>query len=152
MAADSPGRRWWTAAVVAALEAAAAAAFGIRLLLFTPGSDALLMALVVGLVALGVAAVLAVMCRAFWAGRRWPAGGFITVQVFVLVIAVSVGGPTLISPGRAPMTGAVTAAAVVLAALGLLGVASGLTAAAAPASDEAAPPEDEDDASPPGLP
>lgn len=120
-----PSERWLPAAVVAAVEAVAAAGYGVLLVASGARGDGLLLALVLSVVALGTAALLLAMARAFLAGRRWPTGGFVTVQLFALVLAVSLGGPSLLMPGEHPQAAALTAAALAVAVAGLVAVGRG---------------------------
>ena len=117
--------RWAPAAGVAAAEAAAVAAYGLLLLLSGARGDGLLLALALTGLAFGTAALLLAMSRAFLAGRRWPTGGFITVQLFVLVLAVSLGGRSLLMASDHPGAATVTAVALLVAVAGLVAVARG---------------------------
>lgn len=116
---------WVPAAVVAAVEGVAAAGYGLLLLVSGARADGLLLALALSAVALGTAALLLAMSRAFLAGRRWPTGGFVTVQLFVLVLAVSLGGPSVLMAAEHPRAATLTAVALLLGVAGLVAVARG---------------------------
>ena len=116
---------WAPAAGVAAVEAVSVAGYGVLLLLSGARGDGLLLALALTGVAFGTAVLLLSMARAFLAGRRWPTGGFLTVQLFVLVLAVSLGGPSLLMAADHPRAAILTAVALLVAVAGLVAVARG---------------------------
>ncbi len=64
-------------------------------------------------------------------GRRWPTGVFVTAQLLVALVALSLGGRALLTAADNPGIAVATAAALVLSAGGLVGVR--LLTAAAPA-------------------
>lgn len=110
---------------VAAVEAVAAAGAAVVAVVSGTQGGSLPLAIGVAVVAVGVAYLLVEVARAFAQGRRWPRGIFVTVQLLVLLVALSVGAPSLTAPAEAPRIAAVTALALLVAAAGLVGV--GLT-------------------------
>lgn len=108
---------------VAAVEALAAAGAGVVAVLAGLQGGSVALAVGVAVIALGVAYLLVEVARAFVQGRSWPRGIFVTVQLLVLLVALSVGAPSFTAPAEAPRIAALTAAALLVAAAGLVGVA-----------------------------
>jgi hypothetical protein len=117
--------------VVAAVEGVAAAVGALLALLSAGGSGSWPLGVGVAVVAAGVAYLLGRVAFAWWRGERWQRGLFATVQVLVVLVALSVGAPVLLAPAAAPTTFALVAASLVLAGAGLAGAVLAVRAAAA---------------------
>lgn len=113
------GRRLCVA--VALVEAAVLVGAAAVTLLAGARGGSLPLAVGVAVVAAGVAYLLVEVARAFAVGRRWPSGIFVTVQLLVGLVALSVGSPAVLAIAAEPVVGGVTVAAVLLALTGLAG-------------------------------
>jgi len=71
----------------------------------------------------GIAYLLVESARGFARGRRWPRGIFVTAQLLIALVALSLGGRALLTFAENPRIALVTLAALALAAAGLTGVA-----------------------------
>jgi len=111
------------AVVVAAAEAAVAAAGAVTAVLSGAQGGSIVLAGGVAGVAGGIAYLLLEAARGFARGRRWPTGIFVTAQLLVALLALSLGGRSLLTFADNPRIGLVTVAALALAAAGLTGVA-----------------------------
>lgn len=108
---------------VALAEAFAAAAGAAVAVLTGLRGGSLPLGLGVGAAAAATAYLLVEVARGFLAGRRWPVGIFVTVQLLVALVALSVGSGALLAIVAAPAIGVPTLLALVAAGLGLAGVA-----------------------------
>ena len=132
--------------LVAGLEAAVAVVGAVTAALSGVQGGSLVLAGGVAGVAGGVAYLLVEVARAFARGRRWPRGVFVTAQLLVALVALSLGGRALLTFAENPPIGVVTVVALALAAAGLAGVAllggepPGAGASSGSGPDEAPPP------------
>ena len=110
------------AVVVAGVEAAVAAAGAVTAVLSGVQDGSLVLAGAVAGVAGGTAYLLLQAARGFARGRRWPTGIFVTVQLLVALVALSLGGRALLTFAENPRIGVVTLTALALAGAGLTGV------------------------------
>ncbi|MFC5382515.1 hypothetical protein [Aquipuribacter nitratireducens] len=113
-----------TCAVVAGVEATAALVAAVLALLSGLGSGGWALGAAVAAAAGGVAYLLLRVSAAWWRGRTWQRGIFVTVQLLVALVALSVGSPALLSPGDAPRVALLTGAALLAAVTGLVGAAA----------------------------
>lgn len=107
---------------VAVVEALVAAAVAVVTLLSGLQDGSLVLAAAVGGVAAGTAYLLGEAARGFARGRRWPTGFFVTTQILVALVALSLGGRALLTAADNPGIAVVTGGALVLAGAGLVGV------------------------------
>gem|GEM_PF-5989535 len=108
---------------VALLEAAVAAGAGVVAIAAGLQGGSLVLGLGVGAASAGVAYLMVEIARGFRAWRAWPTGIFMTVQVLVVLVALSVGAPALLSLFSNPRVGGLTLAAVLVGLAGLAGAA-----------------------------
>lgn len=108
--------------VVAGVEALIAAAGAATALLSGVRGGSLVLAAAVAGVAGGIAYLLLAAARGFATGKRWPTGIFVTAQLLVALVALSLGGRALLTFADNPRIGAATVAALALAVAGLVGV------------------------------
>lgn len=108
--------------VVAGVEAAALVLGGVLALADGVQGGSLPLGLAVGAVALALAYLLGRVAVASWRGRTWQRGVLVTTQLLAGLVALSVGSPALAAPLEAPRAALLTAAVLVLAAAGLVGV------------------------------
>lgn len=106
---------------VALLEASVLVVGAVVTLVAGVQGGSLPLAVGVAVVTAGVAYLLLEVARAFAAGRRWPTGIFVTVQLLVALVALSVGSRAVLSIAANPVIGGATLAAVLVALAGLLG-------------------------------
>ncbi|MFC3689179.1 hypothetical protein [Aquipuribacter hungaricus] len=128
------------AAGVAGVEALVAAGGAVTALLAGVQGGSLVLAAAVGGVAAGAAYLLLEAARGFLRGRRWPTGIFLTVQVLVALVALSLGGRALLTFADNPGIGVVTVVALALAVAGLVAVSMLATDRAGAADAEEPPP------------
>ncbi len=117
---------------VAGVEAVAAAGGAVAAVLSGVQDGALVLAAAVAGVAGAVAYLLGEVARGFARGRRWPTGVFVTAQLLVALVALSLGGRGLLTFADNLVIALVTVVSLLLAAGGLVGVwllASGRTEA-----------------------
>ncbi|WP_380169109.1 hypothetical protein [Jannaschia sp. R86511] len=105
---------------VALLEALAVAAAGVVAVVTGLQGGSLPLGLGVGAACAAVAYLLIEVARAFAVWRAWPTGIFLTVQVLVVLVALSVGSRAVLSLLDNPRVGGLTLLAVLV---GLTGVA-----------------------------
>lgn len=118
----SRARRGRSLAVgVALLEAVVAAGAGVVAVLTGLQGGSLVLGLGVGAAAAGLAYLLVEVARGFRAWRAWPTGIFVTVQVLVVLVALSVGARAVLSLLSNPRVGGLTLAAVLVGLAGLTG-------------------------------
>jgi len=115
------GRRLVVA--VAAVEAVALAGAAVATVLTGLQDGSVLLGVGVGAAAAGTSYLMVEVTRGFAAGRRWPTGIFVTVQLLVALVALSVGAPALLVLASAPRIAIPTLLALGAAAVGLAGVA-----------------------------
>jgi hypothetical protein len=106
---------------VAVLEALVAATAGVVAVVTGLQGGSLALGAAVGVVCGGVAYLLVEIARALWAWRGWPVGIFVTVQVLVVLVALSVGSRAVLSILDNPRVGGLTLVAVLVALAGLVG-------------------------------
>ncbi len=106
---------------VALAEAAVAAGAGVLAVVTGLQGGSLALGLGVGAAAAGVAYLMVEIARGFRAWRAWPTGIFVTVQVLVVLVALSVGAPALLSLLSNPRVGGLTLGAVTLGLTGMVG-------------------------------
>lgn len=106
---------------VALLEAVVAAGAGVVAVLTGLQGGSLVLGLGVGAAAAGLAYLLVEVARGFRAWRAWPTGIFVTVQVLVVLVALSVGARAVLSLLSNPRVGGLTLAAVLVGLAGLTG-------------------------------
>lgn len=75
----------------------------------------------VGVACVAVAYLLVEVARAFAAWKAWPTGIFLTVQVLVVLVALSVGSRAVLSLLDNPRVGGLTLLAVLVGLAGVLG-------------------------------
>lgn len=113
------GRR--LAVAVAALEALVVAGAGVTAVVTGLQGGSIALGAGVGVVCAGVAYLLVEVARALWAWRGWPVGIFVTVQVLVVLVALSVGSRAVVTILDNPRVGGLTLLAVLVALAGLAG-------------------------------
>lgn len=126
--------------LVAGVEAAVAAAGAVTAVLSGVQGGSLVLAGGVAGVAGGIAYLLLAAARGFARGQRWPTGVFVTAQLLIALVALSLGGRALLTFAENPRIGLVTLAALALAAAGLTGVALLATERSGEAGPDGQPP------------
>lgn len=126
--------------VVASVEALVAAAAAVLSVLSGLQGGSLVLGAAVGGVAAGVAYLLGEVARGLARGLRWPTGVFVTTQVLVALVALSLGGRSLLTAAENPLISLFTVAALALAAAGLVGLSLLGRARGAGATEEEPPP------------
>lgn len=106
---------------VALLEAVVAAVAGTVAVVTGLQGGSLVLGLGVGAASAGVAYLLVEVARGFAAWRAWPTGIFLTVQVLVVLVALSVGSRAVLSVLSNPRVGGLTLAAVLVGVTGVVG-------------------------------
>lgn len=106
---------------VALLEAAVAAVAGVVAVVTGLQGGSLVLGLGVGAASAGVAYLLVEVARGFAAWRAWPTGIFLTAQVLVVLVALSVGSRAVLSLLANPVVGGLTLAAVLVGVTGVVG-------------------------------
>lgn len=106
---------------VALLEAVVAVVAGVVAVVAGLQGGSLLLGLGVGVAAAAVAYLLVEVARAFGAWRAWPTGIFVTVQLLVVLVALSVGSRAVLEIATNPRIGGLTLLAVLVAFAGLAG-------------------------------
>jgi hypothetical protein len=107
---------------VALLEAVAVAGAAVVAVVSGVQGGSFLLGAGVAVAAAATAYLLVEVARGFARRRRWPTGLFVTVQLLVVLVALSVGAPAVASFVAAPRVAALTLAALVVAGAGLVGV------------------------------
>lgn len=115
----------WLAVLVAAFEGVVVCVAGVAAVVSGLLDGSWVLGLAVGLVALGAGVLLLQAARAFLAGRRWPRGIFVTVQVLLVLVVLSVGAPSLLDVAGSTRIAGLTLAGLLLGVAGLVGVALG---------------------------
>ncbi len=106
---------------VALLEAVVVGVAGVVAVVTGLQGGSLVLGLGVGVAAAGVAYLLVEVARGFRAWRAWPTGIFLTVQVLVVLVALSVGSRAVLSLVDNLRVGGLTLAAVVVGVTGVVG-------------------------------
>ncbi|MGJ7440870.1 hypothetical protein [Aquipuribacter sp. MA13-6] len=106
---------------VALLEALVAAGAGVVALVTGLQGGSLVLGLGVGAACAGLAYLLLEVARGFAAWRAWPTGIFLTVQVLVVLVALSVGSRAVLSLVSNPRVGGLTLLAVLVGVAGVAG-------------------------------